>query len=232
MRRFSIWFLFACFWLTLAAADAQRSLVVNDLDAGLRGRIDATAEQALEQTGVPSASIAVVQHGRIVYTHAYGKAKLDPPVAAEPAMRYSIGSISKQRYLNKPWYGAYWHFLSQLAHGNLVYDYYNNVPVTTSIKQALPITLSLVIGASIIWLAIGLATGILSAVRTRSVLDRFFTTQALFFYSMPTFVLGLRPARAHNSWKHAFGRAPPPRKTGPSGVAFSGRMLLRCACTT
>ncbi|MBV8672545.1 MAG: beta-lactamase family protein [Acidobacteriaceae bacterium] len=70
--------------------------MVNDIDAGLRGRIDATAEQALEQTGVPSASVAVVQHGRIVYTHAYGKAKLDPPVAAEPAMRYSIGSISKQ----------------------------------------------------------------------------------------------------------------------------------------
>ena len=47
------------------------------------------------------------------------------------------------------------------------------------------------IGAAILWLVIGLATGILSAVRTRSLLDRTFTTQALFFYSMPTFVLGL-----------------------------------------
>src|SRR6476661_4554905 len=40
-----------------------------------------------------------------------------------------------------------------------------------------------------------------------------------------TFVLGLMPARAHSSWKRAFGRAPPPRKTGASGLAFSGRIL-------
>jgi peptide/nickel transport system permease protein len=112
-------------------------------------------------------------------------------LAGKSATPAQIASISKQLYLNKPWYSAYWHFLSQLAHGNLGFDYYNNVPVTTSIKQAFPITISLVIGASILWLAMGLATGILSAVRTRSFLDRFFTTQALFFYSMPTFVLGL-----------------------------------------
>jgi CubicO group peptidase (beta-lactamase class C family) len=54
----------------------------------------------LEQTGVPSASIAVVQHGKLVYTHAYGDARLaegsEPPVPATPEMRYSVGSISKQ----------------------------------------------------------------------------------------------------------------------------------------
>ena len=54
-----------------------------------------------------------------------------------------------------------------------------------------PITLSLVIGASVIWLIVGLTTGILSAVRPRSVMDRGFTIPALVFYSMPTFVLGL-----------------------------------------
>jgi peptide/nickel transport system permease protein len=112
-------------------------------------------------------------------------------MAGKSATQAQVNAIASQFYLNKPWYVAYWHFMSGLLHGNLGYDYYNNVPVTTSIKQAFPITLSLVIGASILWLVIGLATGILSAVRTRSVLDRTFTTQALFFYSMPTFVLGL-----------------------------------------
>jgi D-alanyl-D-alanine carboxypeptidase len=66
------------------------------LDSSVRNRIDRIASQVLEQTGVPSASIAVVQNGKIVYTHAYGKARLQPPLAATPAMRYSIGSISKQ----------------------------------------------------------------------------------------------------------------------------------------
>jgi peptide/nickel transport system permease protein len=112
-------------------------------------------------------------------------------MAGKEATPAEVNAIATQFYLNKPWYVAYGHFLGQLLHGNLGYDYYNNVPVTTSIREAFPITLSLVIGAAILWLLYGLATGIISAVRTRSLMDRFFTTQALFFYSMPTFVLGL-----------------------------------------
>src|SRR5580698_5720716 len=78
------------------ALHGQDSITVNTLPPDLRTRVDALAQKTLEQTGVPSASIAIVQHGQIVYTHAYGKAKLDPPTPAAPAMRYSIGSISKQ----------------------------------------------------------------------------------------------------------------------------------------
>ena len=75
------------------AGDAQ---AVNTIDRSLGEQIDRIASQVLKQTGVPSASIAVVQHGKLVYTHAYGKARLQPPTPATPAMRYSIGSISKQ----------------------------------------------------------------------------------------------------------------------------------------
>ena len=51
--------------------------------------------------------------------------------------------------------------------------------------------MSLVIGAAIIWVVLGVLSGVLSAVRNRSFADRAFTGLALFFYSMPTFVLGL-----------------------------------------
>jgi peptide/nickel transport system permease protein len=112
-------------------------------------------------------------------------------LAGKAATPSEVHAISHQLYLDRPWYVSYGHYMDGLLHGNLGTDYYNHVPVTTSIARELPITLSLVVGAAIIWLVIGLATGILSAVRTRSVLDRFFTTQALVFYSMPTFVLGL-----------------------------------------
>jgi len=78
------------------APGASGSLVVDSIAPGLQQKIDAAAERVLAKTGVPSASIAIVQHGAIVYTHAYGKARLEPPTAAIPAMRYSIGSISKQ----------------------------------------------------------------------------------------------------------------------------------------
>jgi D-alanyl-D-alanine carboxypeptidase len=69
---------------------------VDTLDPALKARVDRIAAQVLDQTGVPSASVAIVQHGKLVYTHAYGHARLEPPVAATPEMRYSIGSISKQ----------------------------------------------------------------------------------------------------------------------------------------
>ena len=73
--------------------DAQ---TVNSLDPALKERIDSIATDVLKQTGVPSASVAIVKGGKLVYTHAYGSAHLDPPVPATPEMRYSIGSISKQ----------------------------------------------------------------------------------------------------------------------------------------
>jgi CubicO group peptidase (beta-lactamase class C family) len=81
------------FLLLTPAAPAQS---ISSADAELRGRIDRIASQVLEQTGVPSASVAVVQHGKLVYTHAYGQARLAPATPATPEMRYSIGSISKQ----------------------------------------------------------------------------------------------------------------------------------------
>jgi D-alanyl-D-alanine carboxypeptidase len=79
---------------------AVHAQTADAIDPDLRGRIDRIASQVLEQTGVPSASIAVVQHGKLVYTRAYGDARLEegaePAVPATPEMRYSIGSISKQ----------------------------------------------------------------------------------------------------------------------------------------
>jgi D-alanyl-D-alanine carboxypeptidase len=87
--------------IALAALAAVFPLVasgqtVDTIDPALKARVDRIAAQVLEQTGVPSASVAVVQHGKLVYTHAYGHARLEPPVAATAEMRYSIGSISKQ----------------------------------------------------------------------------------------------------------------------------------------
>src|SRR5438046_6529994 len=62
----------------------------------LRRTVDTVANQVLQSTGVPSATIAVVRNGSVAYANAYGAAKLDPHVAAIPDMRYAIGSISKQ----------------------------------------------------------------------------------------------------------------------------------------
>ena len=84
------------FLSVLLTSAASRAQSINAIEPALRDQIDRIAQQVLEQTGVPSASVAIVQRGKLVYTHAYGNAHLQPPVAAAPEMRYSIGSISKQ----------------------------------------------------------------------------------------------------------------------------------------
>ena len=66
------------------------------LPSALQQKIDAVCDQTLSASGVPSASIAIVKDGRIAYLHAYGQARLSPPMEAQPRMQYSIGSISKQ----------------------------------------------------------------------------------------------------------------------------------------
>src|ERR1039457_1720594 len=79
---------------------ALPALSIATLDPALQTRVDRIAQQVLDQTGVPSASVAVVQHGKLAYTHAYRSARLatatTPAIPATPEMRYSIGSISKQ----------------------------------------------------------------------------------------------------------------------------------------
>src|SRR5690242_1086325 len=59
-----------------------------------RSGIDSAVTSILAASGAPSASIAVVQNGHIVYENAYGSARIGVP--ATPVMRYSIGSVTKQ----------------------------------------------------------------------------------------------------------------------------------------
>ena len=117
-------------------------------------------------------------------------------LAGRNATAIQVAAVSHRLFLDRPIYVQYAHFLGLtggqgLLQGNLGHDYYHSESVNTVLKAAFPITLSLVLGAAVLWLAMGLASGIVSAVKTRSLWDRTFTTLALTFYSMPTFVLGL-----------------------------------------
>lgn len=120
-----------------------------------------------------------------------GPAFVARALAGREALPSTVKLIAQRLLLDRPWYVQYAHFLSQLLHGNLGYDYYHGESVNSILAQAFPITLSLVIGAAVIWFTLGVLSGVASAVRPRSLLDRVLTVLALFFYSMPSFVLGL-----------------------------------------
>ena len=112
-------------------------------------------------------------------------------LAGKSATPQVVAEVSHRLLLDRPIWVQYGHFLWLLLHGNLGYSFYHGQSVNSILAAAFPITLSLVLGASILWVVMGVLSGVVSAVRSRSLADRTFTVLALFFYSMPTFVLGL-----------------------------------------
>lgn len=72
------------------------TVTYSQMTPDLRAKVDAAAEQVLAKTGVPSASVGIVVGGKIVMTAAYGDARLQPEMKATAAMKYPVGSISKQ----------------------------------------------------------------------------------------------------------------------------------------
>ncbi|WP_347350110.1 ABC transporter permease [Intrasporangium sp.] len=112
-------------------------------------------------------------------------------LAGRQATPEVVALISHRLGLDQPIWKQYLDFVGNALHGDLGFDYYHGVPVTQIIGNALPITLSVVIPGAIIWLVLGVFNGVVSSVRPRTFVDRGMTVFALFFYSMPTFLLGL-----------------------------------------
>ena len=88
--------------LLMAMVTGAQAQTVDTIDATLRSRVDRIGAQVLEQTGVPSASVAVVKGGKLVYTHAYGKARLEPVVAATPEISSTDTTMNPIRPVTAP----------------------------------------------------------------------------------------------------------------------------------
>jgi len=71
------------------------------------------------------------------------------------------------------------------------YSFRNQEPVWPQLISDAPVTLSLAIGASILWLIGGVSIGVLSALRRGSIFDRFSMGIALAGVSLPVFFTGL-----------------------------------------
>ena len=71
------------------------------------------------------------------------------------------------------------------------YSFKNQQPVWPMMVAALPVTVSLAIGAAILWLVGGVAIGVISALRRGTLFDRFSMGVALAGVSLPIFFTGL-----------------------------------------
>ncbi len=113
-----------------------------------------------------------------------------PRIAGRLATDQNIADIRQKLHLNDPFYSQYWAMMQSLFTGSLQ-SYSSQLNVLTEIKRGIPATLSLTIGAGIIWLGFGILVGVISAVTAGRLSDRAITVFALIGISMPVFWLGL-----------------------------------------
>ena len=109
--------------------------------------------------------------------------------AATPEL---IAEIRQRFGLDEPFYEQFWIYAKDLVtDGDLGFSYYDNVSVREEILSRLPASISVALGAFLLWMLIALPVGILTALRPRSKADRAVTGTTLFFLSAPTYWLGL-----------------------------------------
>jgi peptide/nickel transport system permease protein len=110
-------------------------------------------------------------------------------LAGRTATPETIAAIRRSWDFDKPIYDQYLLTMKKVFTGQVV-SYTQQVNVEQQIAQDLPPTLSLAIGAGVIWFALGVALGLLSAVRAGGLVDRGLTVLALVGVSTPVFLIG------------------------------------------
>jgi peptide/nickel transport system permease protein len=115
----------------------------------------------------------------------------DPAVriAGKHPTETQIESIRQEWGFDEPIYTQYFTTMKKLFTGDMV-SYFTQLSVTEEIWKGIPRTLSLAIGAAIIWMVFGVALGLLTAMRAGKVSDRLLTVLALIGISMPVFWIG------------------------------------------
>ena len=91
--------------------------------------------------------------------------------------------------LSQNWWTQYWHYLDQLAHGNLGVSITLSTPVTTVLGNAVPWTLGLIGVATLVSFVLGTLSGALLGWTRGSFFDNLIPV-ATFFQAVPYFFLG------------------------------------------
>ncbi|HJU02861.1 MAG TPA: ABC transporter permease [Actinomycetes bacterium] len=134
-----------------------------------------------------------------------------------------IEEVRRQFGLDKPVPVQYVTFLKHVFLGDqygwpgLGFSYSTRSPVKDQFFDRVLVTAQLAIGAALVWLAIGIPIGIVSAIKRRTLTDRLAMGFALFFVSAPVFWLGLMglwlfwfklrwsPGTGYVAWNDSFG---------------------------
>ncbi|HEX5712383.1 MAG TPA: ABC transporter permease [Solirubrobacterales bacterium] len=115
----------------------------------------------------------------------------DPAVrmAGKIPTETQVEAIREEWGFDEPIYVQYATMMEKLFSGETI-SYFTQQNVVDEIAKGLPRTLSLAVGAALIWMAFAVALGLYSALRAGRLSDRLLTVLALIGISMPVFWLG------------------------------------------
>jgi peptide/nickel transport system permease protein len=110
----------------------------------------------------------------------------------DPSVDPSVMQTVRERFgLDRPVHVQYVKWLAALARGDFGESLSHHRPVADVLAEAIPNTLALTGLSLALILVVGVAVGVVSAVKQNSWIDHASTLGALFVYSMPGFWLGL-----------------------------------------
>jgi peptide/nickel transport system permease protein len=117
----------------------------------------------------------------------------DPCIArlGPSATTHGLAQCRHDLGLDKSLPAQYVQYLDHSLHGNLGSSYLNGQTVGKAIKQALPITVELLIVSQLIALIVAIPVGILAALRPDGVFDQLSTGVAFGLLAIPAFILGV-----------------------------------------
>jgi peptide/nickel transport system permease protein len=112
-------------------------------------------------------------------------------VLGETATPKDIATMNHQFGLDKPLVPRYLAWLGDALHGDLGKSWFTTVPVSDSIKQALPVDLSIAALALLLAIVLGAGAGVAAALRAGGFVDRAVTVVCSVVATLPPFVIGI-----------------------------------------
>jgi len=115
-------------------------------------------------------------------------------------------SLEAEFGLDKPKWEQYLIYLRELAHGNLGLSFANQQPVWDNLREDLGNTIPMIALGTVVAIVVGIVTGVLSAWRRGTRLDKASTNLAIAFYSFPTQWIALVLLIYLSAWLPSHGR--------------------------
>jgi len=116
----------------------------------------------------------------------------DPAITAAGGLEATpaeIATVREQLHLNDSFFSQYWRWLSHAATGDLGDSYISKRSVTDDLRARVPVTMGLILAATVFALVIAVPLGILGGLRPNGVADRVGRVYAAAAISIPSYVL-------------------------------------------